>query len=68
MPWFGSGTYGDVCYADVVDAGLVPTLINISASAGMTANPVNSIEAVLTDQKADLVFSAEIHPWVLSER
>jgi hypothetical protein len=65
---YGSGAFGDAVYGDVDDGGLVPQIILFSCSASIEAAPVTNLELVLKDQRSRVVFSAEIHPWVLSGR
>ncbi len=59
--------FGDVAYADAPDV-LVQGSVSITITLSIGLIPQTEFDAVLTDQRNPLVFSAEIHPWVLSER
>jgi hypothetical protein len=64
---FGRGPFSNTSFAgDPESPGDGPAAL--SGRALLTAVAVTTLEAVLAEQPAALVFAAEIHPWVLSGR
>ena len=63
---FGRAPFSDTPFASLSDASDGP--VALIGRGLLAAVATTTLDAVLADQAAGLVFTAEIHPWVLASR
>lgn len=63
---FGRAPFSDVSFASLSDVGDGP--VALIGRALFAAVATTTFDDALAEQRAGLVFTAEIHPWVLSSR
>lgn len=64
---FGESAFGDLAFADLVQPAVLD-VVSMLGTGLLGANPVTSLQVILTDPRAQMIFTAEIHPWVLASR